>query len=124
MLKPNGESAGYGFVHFDSDEAARLAVEKVNGMSLNGKIVFVGFFERRANRLELHKQKFTNIYIKHLKSEVTKEKLDEVFCMPLLCFCVTRFIFEHVPMIMVLHKLFQLRGLGAFPPFFVQVPSL
>eukprot|EP00667_Euglena_gracilis_P005071 EG_transcript_5101 len=79
VLKPNGESAGYGFVHFDSDEAARLAVEKVNGMSLNGKIVFVGFFERRANRLELHKQKFTNIYIKHLKSEVTKEKLDEVF---------------------------------------------
>eukprot|EP00668_Euglena_longa_P002991 GGOE01003489.1.p1 GENE.GGOE01003489.1~~GGOE01003489.1.p1 ORF type:complete len:632 (-),score=132.78 GGOE01003489.1:833-2728(-) len=79
VLKPNGESAGYGFVHFDSDEAARLAVEKVNGMSLNGKIVFVGYFERRSNRLELHKQKFTNIYIKHLRPEVTKEKLDEVF---------------------------------------------
>lgn len=37
----------------------RLALTKVNGMLLNGKQVFVGYFERRANRLELHKTKFT-----------------------------------------------------------------
>eukprot|EP00669_Euglena_mutabilis_P007796 TRINITY_DN3000_c0_g1_i1.p1 TRINITY_DN3000_c0_g1~~TRINITY_DN3000_c0_g1_i1.p1 ORF type:complete len:749 (-),score=229.38 TRINITY_DN3000_c0_g1_i1:30-2255(-) len=79
VLKPNGESAGYGFVHFDTEEAATLAVTKVNGMLLNGKQVFVGYFERRANRLELHKTKFTNIYVKNLRTEVDKGRLDLVF---------------------------------------------
>lgn len=29
-----GESKGYGFVHFETDEAARLAIEKMNGLEV------------------------------------------------------------------------------------------
>jgi|Transcript_74501 polyadenylate-binding protein len=79
VFKQNGESAGYGFVHFESEESASTAVEKVNGMLLNQKQVYVGYFERRSKRLELHQQKFTNVYVKHLKSEVDEEKLNDAF---------------------------------------------
>lgn len=35
----NGDSKGYGFVHFETEEAATKSIEKVNGMLLNGKKV-------------------------------------------------------------------------------------
>ena len=35
-------SKGYGFVHFESEDAAQRAIEKVNGMLLAEKKVFVG----------------------------------------------------------------------------------
>lgn len=33
----NGQSKGYAFVQFDSDDAAKRAIETVNGMELKGK---------------------------------------------------------------------------------------
>ena len=45
-----GGSRGYGFVHYETQDAATLAVTKVNGMLLNGKKVFVGFFVPRKDR--------------------------------------------------------------------------
>lgn len=37
-----GQSKGYGFVQYDTEEAAQQAIEKLNGMLLNDKQVFVG----------------------------------------------------------------------------------
>ena len=36
-------SKGYGFVHFETEEAAKQAIDKVNGMSLNQKTVGLHF---------------------------------------------------------------------------------
>lgn len=34
-----GKSKGYGFVHFDTQESADMAIKKVNGMLLNNRKV-------------------------------------------------------------------------------------
>jgi RNA recognition motif-containing protein len=45
-----GKSKGYGFVHFETEEASSKAVEAVNGMLLNGKKVYVGPFLKKGER--------------------------------------------------------------------------
>ena len=44
------QSKGYGFVQFDTAEAADGAISKVNGMLMNDKQVYVGPFQRRGER--------------------------------------------------------------------------
>uniref|UniRef100_A0A2I3GN07 PABP n=1 Tax=Nomascus leucogenys TaxID=61853 RepID=A0A2I3GN07_NOMLE len=44
------DSKGYGFVHFETQEAAERAMEKMNGMLLNDRKVFVGRFTSHKER--------------------------------------------------------------------------
>ena len=44
-------SKGYGFVHFESEEAATQAIDQVNGMMLQDRKVFVGRFKNRGDRV-------------------------------------------------------------------------
>lgn len=77
-----GKSCGFGFVHFETQEAADQAIEKVNGMLMNGKKVFVGKHvsrKERHSRLEELRANFTNIFIKNLLPETTDEQLVEMF---------------------------------------------
>jgi len=76
-----GSSRGYGFVHFETEEAATQACEKVNGMLLAGKKVFVGpFLPRKDMSSEGMDRKFTNVYVKNFGDEYDDEKLKETFC--------------------------------------------
>ncbi|TKR81114.1 hypothetical protein L596_015048 [Steinernema carpocapsae] len=78
----DGNSKGYGFIHFETEEAAQKAIDKVNGMLLEGKKVFVGKFQPRAARLrEMGEttRRFTNVFVKNFGEELTKEKLEEMF---------------------------------------------
>ena len=55
----------YGFVQYDSDEGAQQAIEKLNGMLLNDKEVYVGPFLRKQEReMAMDKTKFTNVFVK------------------------------------------------------------
>jgi len=77
-----GNSKGYGFVHFETEEAAQKAIEKVNGMLLNGKKVFVGRFVPRNQRERdsgEYARKFTNVFVKNFGEELDDEKLLELF---------------------------------------------
>ena len=46
-----GESLGYGFVHFETPEAAKQAIGRVDAMQIGGKAVKVGPFMRRSERV-------------------------------------------------------------------------
>jgi hypothetical protein len=43
-LDSSGESRDYGFVQFEMDESAQSAIDKLYGMLLNDKKVYIGFF--------------------------------------------------------------------------------
>ncbi|XP_030073205.1 polyadenylate-binding protein 1 [Microcaecilia unicolor] len=75
-------SKGYGFVHFETQEAAERAIEKMNGMLLNDRKVFVGRFKSRKEReaeLGARAKEFTNVYIKNFGEDMDDERLKEVF---------------------------------------------
>lgn len=75
-------SKGYGFVHFETEEAARSSIEKVNGMLLNGKKVYVGRFMTRRERIDMmgdRAKKFTNVYVKNFGDTLDDDKMRELF---------------------------------------------
>ncbi|RKF63035.1 Polyadenylate-binding protein, cytoplasmic and nuclear [Erysiphe neolycopersici] len=77
----NGASKGYGFVHYETDEAASQAIKHVNGMLLNEKKVFVGHHipkKDRQSKFEEMKANFTNIYIKNIPAEVTDKEFRDL----------------------------------------------
>jgi len=64
------------------EQSATQSIEKVNGMLLNGKKVFVGRFVGRKDREKELGQKaklYTNVYIKNLDDFVTDKELFEMF---------------------------------------------
>jgi polyadenylate-binding protein len=76
----SGQSKGYGFVQFEQEESAQTAIEKVNGMLLNDKQVFVGPFVRRQERDQSGGvSKFNNVYVKNIGDSTTDDDLKRVF---------------------------------------------
>lgn len=77
-----GNSKGYGFVHYETAEAANAAIRSVNGMLLNDKKVFVGHHiakRDRQSKFEEMKANFTNVYVKNIDESVTDEEFTKLF---------------------------------------------
>lgn len=78
----NGNSKGYGFVHYETDEAASQAIKHVNGMLLNEKKVYVGHHipkKDRQSKFEEIKANFTNVYVKNINTEATDDEFRDLF---------------------------------------------
>ena len=74
------ESKGYGFVQFDSEEAAQKAIDKLDGMLINDKQLYVGRFVSKEERdAALSRAKFNNIYVKNLSATTSEEDLRKIF---------------------------------------------
>jgi polyadenylate-binding protein len=82
MTDEHANSRGYGFVHFETQEAAEQAIKNVNNMLLNDKKVYVGRFMTRAQRAEAYgnaNKKFTNVFVKNFGETIDDVKLKEMF---------------------------------------------
>ncbi|KAF9609213.1 hypothetical protein IFM89_014407 [Coptis chinensis] len=76
----NGQSKGYGFVQFESEEAAQNAIKGLDKTLINDKEVYVGLFVRRQERSQADRSSmFTNVYVKNLSETTSDEDLKKVF---------------------------------------------
>ena len=75
--RETGKSKGYGYVHYETAEAANAAIDKLDGMLIDGQEVQVGHFIRRNERPGQHD--FTNCYVKNVPYEWDDERLNKEF---------------------------------------------
>ncbi|CAJ1346088.1 unnamed protein product [Effrenium voratum] len=74
-----GSSYGYGFVHFDTEEAARDAIAKLNNMEVGGKRIQVCLCENRKEVSSNSSSDFTNLYVKCFPADWSEETLRAEF---------------------------------------------
>ncbi len=70
-------SKGYGYVHYETAEAANAAIEKLDGMLIDGQEVQVGHFVGRNQRPG--QEDFTNCYVKNIPYDWDDERLNKEF---------------------------------------------
>lgn len=87
-----GQNKGFGYVNFESNDPARVAIEDVNGKEIGDKKLFATRHLKKSDRerqrresLEQRRfdkfQKYAscNLYIKRLPADITDEKIRETF---------------------------------------------
>lgn len=72
-----GESKGYGYVHFETGEAASDAIQKLDGCLIEDSEVKVQHFVRKQDR-QSHNV-WTNIFVKQFPPSWDEAKLGEIF---------------------------------------------
>merc|ERR1719352_745058 len=73
-----GKSKGYGFVHFESEDSAKQAIERVNDMQIGEKTVSVEKYTKVTDR-DTEPKEFTNLYVKKMPRSWDEAKIKEVF---------------------------------------------
>lgn len=93
MSKEDGKSKGFGFVAFETTEAAEAAVQALNGKDMGeGKSLYVARAQKKAERQQELKRKFeelkkkrhesafgVNLYVKNLDDSIDDERLCKEF---------------------------------------------
>ena len=73
----NGESKGYGYVHYETAEAAKEAVAKLNGAAIDDMEVSVTPFVRVQDRAG--QPEWTNLYVKQFPVTLEESQLEGLF---------------------------------------------
>eukprot|EP00747_Dinoflagellata_sp_TGD_P124312 gnl/TRDRNA2_/TRDRNA2_173959_c2_seq8.p1 gnl/TRDRNA2_/TRDRNA2_173959_c2~~gnl/TRDRNA2_/TRDRNA2_173959_c2_seq8.p1 ORF type:complete len:648 (-),score=191.55 gnl/TRDRNA2_/TRDRNA2_173959_c2_seq8:204-2147(-) len=73
-----GKSRGYGFVHYETEEASKQAIERVNGMQIGDQTVEVAVFVKRSGR-DVDVKNYTNLYVKCFPKEWDENQFNDHF---------------------------------------------
>lgn len=76
---PDGQSRGYAYVLFETEEDADKAINSLNNSELKGKIIEVTKHEKRDKREPTTNVKFNNLFVKNLPAGTDDEKLKDIF---------------------------------------------
>mmetsp|Transcript_4595 Transcript_4595/g.10034 ORF Transcript_4595/g.10034 Transcript_4595/m.10034 type:complete len:530 (-) Transcript_4595:150-1739(-) len=76
---PTGKSKGFGFVHLETEEAAKKAIDDLNGKTVGSSTLFVGPFMTRQELQQASAENYTNLYVKHMPQDWDEAKVNEVF---------------------------------------------
>lgn len=92
MDEQTGVSKEFGFVNYENHQDAARAVEEMNNKEINGKAIFCGRAQKKAEREEdlrkqyekireekMSKYQGVNLYVKNLDDAIDEEKLREEF---------------------------------------------
>ncbi|WOG89340.1 hypothetical protein DCAR_0208578 [Daucus carota subsp. sativus] len=75
-----GKSKGFGFVQFDSEDAALSAIAALHQTFVEGKQLYVSKFLKKSEREKAcEESNFTNLYVNNLSEDVTEDVLRERF---------------------------------------------
>nr|DAD44535.1 TPA_asm: hypothetical protein HUJ06_002765 [Nelumbo nucifera] len=79
VAEENGQSKGFGFVQFDSEESALAAIKALHDTLLHGKKLYVSKFIKKSDRQNTCELKYTNLYVKNLDHDLTEDLLLDKF---------------------------------------------
>ena len=71
-----GESMGFGFVLYDSEENAKNAIKECNGQIWNGKKIYVSQFIKNRPKKPL---KFNNVYVRNIPKNWSENEVKKYF---------------------------------------------
>lgn len=74
-----GLSKGYGYVHYETAEAANDAITKLNGLMIEDKEVSVQLFLPPGSAQRSSAQTWSNLYVKQYPEDWTESNLEETF---------------------------------------------
>ncbi|CAF5095050.1 unnamed protein product, partial [Rotaria sp. Silwood1] len=79
MTEKTNQSKSYGFIHFETQDAADNAIKKVNGMSLADKKVHLSRLISSNQQVDVDRaRQLTNIFINNFGNQLDEEKLREI----------------------------------------------
>jgi len=81
MVDKNNKSKGFGFVSFKNHKDALEAVNKLNGLLIEGNPIYVGQAKKASehNKVKKENDRRVNLYVKNINTNISSERLKEIF---------------------------------------------
>jgi polyadenylate-binding protein len=71
----DGKSHGYGFVHYETEESAQEAIDKLNGTKLGNRELQVALFKKKAEREREEEKVFRVVFLKNVSQDADEESI-------------------------------------------------